>query len=277
MDKKEIPAKSRLFFAGLYLFTVIKWALIALVIGVLSGAVGSAFHHSVDRATLWRSEIPWLLYCLPLAGAAIAWIYKATRTEGQGANDVLDEIHIGQGLSLRLLPSIFFSTFLTHLCGGSSGREGAALQMGGVIGYHTARPFRLDDRDRRRNGGVLYGAVRDAYGGVRIRAYRRKRGALLYGGFVAVSGGVAVGLRLFAVVGCGADALHGLRAAAVRGHDAARDGAGGGLRVGVRTFLRNHPHSGTPLVKTRSQSMDARRVGRLDFDCPYPSVRDAGL
>ena len=141
--------QSRLFFAGLYLFTVIKWAAIAVVIGVLSGAVGSAFHHSVDRATLWRSEMPWLLYGLPLAGAAIVGIYKLTRTEGQGTNDVLDEIHIGQGLSLRLLPSIFFGTFLTHLCGGSSGREGAALQMGGVIGYHTARLFRLDDRDRR--------------------------------------------------------------------------------------------------------------------------------
>ena len=148
-EKSERGFKSRLFLEGLYLFTLVKWILTAVVIGVLSGAVGAAFHHSVACATVWRSENPKLLYALPLAGAVIAWIYKATRTEGQGTNDVLDEIHAGRGLSLWLLPSVFASTFLTHLCGGSSGREGAALQMGGVVGYHTARLFRMDDRDRR--------------------------------------------------------------------------------------------------------------------------------
>ena len=135
--------------AGRYLLILLQWLAIAVIIGCLSGAVGSAFHHSVDSATAWRTQTPWLLYGLPLSGMAIVWIYKVTRTEGQGTNDVLDEIQGGRGLSLALLPSIFFSTFLTHLCGGSSGREGAALQMGGVIGYHTARLFRLDDRDRR--------------------------------------------------------------------------------------------------------------------------------
>ncbi|MBR0280998.1 MAG: chloride channel protein [Oscillibacter sp.] len=139
----------RLLFAGRYLLAFLRWIPLAAVIGALSGAVGSAFHHSVDSATAWRNAAPWLLYGLPFAGLAIVGIYKASGTEGQGTNDVLDEIHIGRGLSLRLLPSIFMSTFLTHLCGGSSGREGAALQMGGVIGYHTAKLFRLDDRDQR--------------------------------------------------------------------------------------------------------------------------------
>ena len=148
--KRNLLAKfPGLRFAGLYLAAFAQWIPVAAAIGALSGAVGSAFHHSVDRATEWRAMFPWLLYLLPLAGLVIVWVYKATGTEGQGTNDVLDEVHIGRGLSLNLLPSIFLSTFLTHLCGGSSGREGAALQMGGVIGYHTARRFRLDDRDQR--------------------------------------------------------------------------------------------------------------------------------
>lgn len=149
MIPKNASKFPRLFFAGLYLRTFAQWIPLGAVIGLLSGAVGSAFHHTVDHATLWRGACPWLLYLLPLAGLLIVWVYRATGTEGQGTNDVLDEIHIGRGLSLWLLPSIFLSTFLTHLCGGSSGREGAALQMGGVIGYHAARLFRLDDRDQR--------------------------------------------------------------------------------------------------------------------------------
>lgn len=76
-------------------------------------------------------------------------IYKLTGTEGQGTNDIIDQVHLGKGLSLLLLPAIFLGTVLTHLCGGSAGREGAALQMGGTLGYHTGLLFHLDDRDLR--------------------------------------------------------------------------------------------------------------------------------
>lgn len=146
LDKKIM---SRVLLAGLYLRTLLQWLTVSAVIGGFSGAVGAAFHHSVGHASMWRDASPWLLYCLPLAGLVIVGVYKATGTEGQNTNDVLDEVQTGRGLSLWLLPSIFVSTFLTHLCGGSAGREGAALQMGGVIGYHTGHLFRLDDRDRR--------------------------------------------------------------------------------------------------------------------------------
>lgn len=75
--------------------------------------------------------------------------YKLTRTEGQGTNDVIDVVRLGKGLPVLLLPAIFVGTVLTHLCGGSAGREGAALQMGGTIGYHLGGLFHLDDRDLR--------------------------------------------------------------------------------------------------------------------------------
>ena len=96
-----------------------------------------------------RQLHPWLLWCLPAAGLLVVSIYKLTGTEGQGTNDIIDQVHLGKGLSLLLLPAIFLGTVLTHLCGGSAGREGAALQMGGTLGYHTGLLFHLDDRDLR--------------------------------------------------------------------------------------------------------------------------------
>ena len=134
---------------GLYLQALVKWLLLAAVTGGICGAVGAAFHIGIHEAELLRGRFPWLLWCLPLAGIAIVAFYKLTRTEGQGTNNVIDVVRLGKGLPVLLLPAIFVGTVLTHLCGGSAGREGAALQMGGTIGYHVGGLFRLDDRDMR--------------------------------------------------------------------------------------------------------------------------------
>ena len=138
-----------LLHTRLYIRALCKWVALAVVTGVACGAIGSMFHIGVHHAALLRAEHSWLLYCLPLAGLIIVGFYKLTGTEGQGTNDIIDEVHQGKGLSLLLLPAIFVGTVLTHLCGGSAGREGAALQMGGTIGYHTGCMFHLDDRDLR--------------------------------------------------------------------------------------------------------------------------------
>ena len=135
--------------ASVYLRTLLKWVILGLVIGAFCGVIGSAFHIGVHHATQLRAEYPWLLWCLPLAGLLIVGFYKLTKVEGQGTNSIIDEVHLGKGLPFYLLPAIFLGTILTHLCGGSAGREGAALQMGGTIGFHTGRLLRLDDRDLR--------------------------------------------------------------------------------------------------------------------------------
>ena len=135
--------------AQVYLRTLLKWVILGLVIGAFCGVIGSAFHIGVHHATELRAEYPWLLWCLPIAGLLIVGFYKLTKVEGQGTNSIIDEVHLGKGLPFYLLPAIFIGTILTHLCGGSAGREGAALQMGGTIGFHTGRLLRLDDRDLR--------------------------------------------------------------------------------------------------------------------------------
>ena len=149
----EQPIAERLTaFLGrvaLYIKALAKWLAVAAVIGAACGVIGSAFHIGVHEATTLRGAHPWLLWCLPLAGLVIVAFYKLTRTEGQGTNDIIDAVHLGKGLSIFLLPAIFLGTVLTHLCGGSAGREGAALQMGGTIGHQAGRLFHLDDRDLR--------------------------------------------------------------------------------------------------------------------------------
>ena len=133
----------------LYVKAMAKWLIVSAVVGAVCGLLGSAFHFGVERATLIRGLHPWILYTLPFAGLLAVAIYRVFHAEGLGTNNILSEIQNGNGISAGLLPAIFLSTVLTHLAGGSAGREGAALQMGGSIGYYAAKLFRLDDRDMR--------------------------------------------------------------------------------------------------------------------------------
>lgn len=127
----------------------IKWIYIAVCTGLFGGVVGICFHKSVDYATELRVEYPWLLCLLPLAGLVIIGFYHLTRMEHENTNAIIDSIHFGAKIPLLLLPAIYLGTFLTHLCGGSAGREGAALQIGGSIGYCVGQVFILDEKDMR--------------------------------------------------------------------------------------------------------------------------------
>ena len=129
--------------------TLLRWLLAAGLIGAVCGAIGAAFHYGVDFASALRAEHPWLLWCLPLLGPAVVGVYRFFRTEGLSTDSVLDEVLSGSGLRLTLLPAVFLATLLSHLGGASVGREGAALQMGGAVGYGAGRLLRLDESDRR--------------------------------------------------------------------------------------------------------------------------------
>ncbi len=128
---------------------LLKWLLIAGVTGALCGLVGALFYNGVAKATELREENPFLLYLLPAAGLLIVYCYRTLKQEGNNTDTVIEAAREGTRLRIELLPSIFLGTILTHLCGGSSGREGAALQIGGDIGNHIGALFRLD-RDEMR-------------------------------------------------------------------------------------------------------------------------------
>jgi len=142
-------ARAYLLHLLIYVKALAKWLLVSSIVGVLCGLLGTAFHVGVELATGYREAHAWVLFTLPAAGLLAVAVYRLFRVEGQGTNNILSEIQSGKGVSARLLPAIFLTTVLTHLSGGSAGREGAALQMGGSIGYGVGKLLRLDDRDLR--------------------------------------------------------------------------------------------------------------------------------
>lgn len=141
--------KSTAIKAGKYFRTFYRWVLVSVATGVVCGLVGSAFHLTVDWVTSVRMANPWLIFLLPVGGLVIAAIYRVSKMEGEGTNGIIDSIHDGAKVHIRLVPVIFVSTAITHLVGGSAGREGAALQIGGGIGYRVGRLLKLDDKDMR--------------------------------------------------------------------------------------------------------------------------------
>lgn len=131
-----------------YIKAFLKWILIAAVVGILGGVAGSIFHLSIDYVTELRTEYDWLIFLLPVGGLVIAGIYEVFRSKGRiDTNRVLEAVGAEEKVPLVMAPLIFVSTVITHLLGGSAGREGAALQLGGSIGYNMGRVFRLNKND----------------------------------------------------------------------------------------------------------------------------------
>ena len=133
--------------ALVYVGTLLQWVVVAAVTGAVGGLVGSAFHIAVEKVTELRLAQPWLLWLLPVSGALIALLYKAAKLEKAGTDNVIDAVRTDRAVPVLLAPLIFVATVLTHLVGGSAGREGAALQLGGSIGTSLGRLARFDEKD----------------------------------------------------------------------------------------------------------------------------------
>jgi H+/Cl- antiporter ClcA len=130
--------------------TFLKWLLFSCIIGLVVGAIGAGFHHAIEAVTELRGEYPWLLYLLPVAGLVIVASYHLTgMSDDKGTEFVVASVRDGKTLRIRTAPLIFLGTVLTHLCGGSSGREGAALQLGGCISSSIGKWMHLDGKDSR--------------------------------------------------------------------------------------------------------------------------------
>ena len=141
--------RSKLKEANIFSHTFLKWLWISVLIGLVGGLIGSIFYKSIASVTALRESNTWLIWLLPIGGMAIAALYQITHTKGESTNDIIDSILLGSRVDLLLLPVIFISTVITHLLGGSAGREGAALQIGGSLGYNTGRLLKLDEKEER--------------------------------------------------------------------------------------------------------------------------------
>lgn len=128
----------------------LRWVVFSVVVGLTVGAIGAQFHHAVEWATATRQAYPWLVFLLPVAGLLIVLIYHLLDMDNdRGTEYILASVRDASQLKVRQVPLIFIATVLTHLCGGSAGREGAALQIGGGIGSFIGKILHLDDKDKR--------------------------------------------------------------------------------------------------------------------------------
>ena len=127
----------------------VKLVIFAILVGGIVGLCGTAFYFCLTFVTVLRGQNPWLLYLLPVGGLIIVGAYHLLRDEKDtGTNLVISAIHSDDELPLRMAPLIFISTLITHLFGGSAGREGAALQIGGSLGASIGKLIKMDDNDK---------------------------------------------------------------------------------------------------------------------------------
>lgn len=127
-----------------------KWAIFSVFIGIVIGGFSTLFAFCLQKATIFRTNNPWIILLLPFAGIIIVFLYSIFQYKNdKGTNLVLSTIHAESELPFKMAPLIFISTIITHLFGGSAGREGAALQLGGSIGNQFGRWFKFDEKDKR--------------------------------------------------------------------------------------------------------------------------------
>lgn len=131
--------------------SVARWVAILVPMALAVGSLCAAFLWSLDVATRTRFVHPWLLFLLPIGGFAIGLLYQWTGRSVEGGNNlIVEQIHEpGGGVPLRMAPLIFVGTIGTHLFGGSAGREGTAVQLGGSLASAFGKLVRLDDAGTR--------------------------------------------------------------------------------------------------------------------------------
>lgn len=130
---------------------LLKWTLLIVPVSVSVGLLVALFLWLLDLATHTRWQHHWLIFLLPLAGVFITQLYKRWgKNTDKGNNLIMDEIHQpGGGVPGRMTPLILITTVITHLFGGSAGREGTAVQMGGSISSLFAKWYKLKPEDKR--------------------------------------------------------------------------------------------------------------------------------
>lgn len=125
-----------------------KWVFFSIIIGLIVGIFGTLFHYSIEIATKVRMDNPWIFWFLPVGGILIVFFYSISNMlDDKGTNLLFLSVRSDEKPSIKTAPLIFVATTLTHLFGGSSGREGAALQLGGSIACGIGQKLKLDDKD----------------------------------------------------------------------------------------------------------------------------------
>lgn len=130
---------------------ILKWLFLGSIVAIGAGSASALFLVSLDWVTNYREAHVWIIALLPVGGFVIGWLYHRVGHSVVGGNNLLiDTIHQDSArIPFRMFPLVLIGTLVTHLFGGSAGREGTALQMGGSLADQLTRPFRLSPTDRK--------------------------------------------------------------------------------------------------------------------------------
>lgn len=128
-----------------------KWIFICVLVGFLSGSASAFFLVSLEWVTQYREHHNWIIWLLPIGGLIVGLSYHYYGREVvKGNNLLLEEYENPEKIiPLKMAPLVLFGTLITHLFGGSAGREGTAVQMGGAIADQFTSIFKLDGSDRK--------------------------------------------------------------------------------------------------------------------------------
>jgi H+/Cl- antiporter ClcA len=150
MNYKDIEPQPLRTGQNAVLVYVIKWLSLSIIVGILAGTASAFFLVSLDWVTNLREINPYLIAFLPLGGLIIGLAYHYWGTDiSKGNNQLLEEFHSPKQLiPLKMAPMVLFGTLITHLFGGSAGREGTAVQMGAAISDQFSHLFKLKTQDR---------------------------------------------------------------------------------------------------------------------------------
>ncbi|WP_428831773.1 voltage-gated chloride channel family protein [Flavobacterium yafengii] len=133
------------------MLVTLKWIFICVLTGIFSGSASAFFLVALDWVTQYREHNNWMIWLLPIGGLIIGLLYYYWgKSVVKGNNLLLEEYENPQKtIPLKMAPLVLFGTLITHLFGGSAGREGTAVQMGGAIADQFTRIFKLDNTDRK--------------------------------------------------------------------------------------------------------------------------------
>lgn len=145
---KDYLSSFEQFSTLVYLF---KWILICLCIGAIAGSISAFFLISLEWATQWRENHLWIIALLPIGGFIIGLSYYLYgNSVVKGNNLLLEEFHSPKKIiPFKMAPLVLFGTVVTHFFGGSAGREGTAVQIGGAVADRFTKILKLSKRDRK--------------------------------------------------------------------------------------------------------------------------------
>lgn len=131
-----------------YLILFLKWGFFSVIMGVVGGLLGAGFHYVLHFVTDVRQMYSWVIYLLPIGGLLTVCLYRLFKLQSnKGTNEIIDCVLNSKPVALLIAPAVFLATAITHLFGGSAGREGAALQIGGSAASLLNKIFNIKGKE----------------------------------------------------------------------------------------------------------------------------------